>query len=136
MVANTSYAAWAMREGTSFGDKFSEADQDWFLLTIYGKDAAGQGTGSEEIYLADYRDTNTSEDKILSDWTSIDLSSLTGASKLEFLLTSSDTGDNGMNTPAYFAMDNIVLAHVPEPSTIMMLFSAAAALLFARRRRR
>lgn len=137
MIANTTYAALSMTDGDAFSKKFggeTENDEDWFLLTVMGKDAFGEGTGFKEFYLADYRFADNSSDYIVSDWTGVDLSSLKGASTLEFSLTSTDVGAWGMNTPAYFAMDNIVLEHVPEPSTVVMLLSAAAALLLVRRR--
>lgn len=139
MITNTTYAALSMTDGDAFAKKFGGVlgdDPDWFLLTVLGKNAADQEIGSEEFYLADYRDGNNDNDYILSDWTAIDLSSLKGASNLEFSLTSTDNGGYGMNTPAYFAMDNIVLEQVPEPSTVVMLLSAVAALLLVRRRRR
>jgi hypothetical protein len=39
-------------------------------------------------------------------------------------LSSSDEGDFGMNTPAYFSVDNIQIARVPEPASILLLMSA------------
>ena len=139
MITNTTYAALSMTNGDAFAKKFggpSEDDPDWFLLTVLGKNAADQQIGFEELYLADYRFADNSLDYIVRDWTEVDLSSLKGASTLEFSLDSSDVGVWGMNTPAYFAMDNIVLEQVPEPSTVVMLLSAAAASLLVRRRRR
>ena len=110
-VNNTTYAALSMRDGDWFSKKFGGEtgdDPDWFKLTITGKDSNGQTLKSVEFYLADYRFTNNALDYIVSDWTWVDLSSLGPQVKtLHFTLSSSDTGEWGMNTPAYFALDNI-----------------------------
>jgi len=71
-----------------------------------------------EFYLADFQFTDNAFDYILDGWTWVDLSSLGSAVKtLEFALSSSDTGMWGMNTPAYFALDNLLFATRP-PTTI------------------
>jgi hypothetical protein len=140
MITNTTYAALAMLNGDAFSKKFggdTGTDPDWFLLTITGVRDGDAVVGTKEVYLADYRDANNANDYYLEDWISVDLSGLIGARKLEFSLTSSDVDPLwGMNTPGYFAMDNLVVEEVPEPSTLVTLFSAAAALLLLRRRRR
>jgi hypothetical protein len=62
-----------------------------------------------EFYLADFRFENNGEDYIVDTWEYVDLSSLGVVNKLEFSLGSSDVGAWGMNTPAYFVIDTIVL---------------------------
>ena len=47
-------------------------------------------------------------------WTYVDLSELGEIDGLTFEMSSSDTGTYGMNTPAYFAMDNFGAAK-PDP---------------------
>ena len=92
-------------------------------------------TGTVDFYLADYRFENNGDDYLIQDWTWVDLTGLGAATQLEFDLDSSDVGQFGMNTPAYFAIDDIV---APEPSTLAMVLGAgivAGALLFGRRRR-
>ena len=101
-ITNSSYAYNSMTGGDSFAKKF--ASGDWFLLTITGYDAAGEVTGTKEYYLADLRDA--SKAYIINDWRYVDLSSLGKVKKIGFALSSSDTGDWGMNTPAYFCFDN------------------------------
>lgn len=113
MVTNTTYAALSMREGDAFAKKFggeSGDDPDFFLLTIEGRDLNDQSVGMVEFYLADYRFEDNSLDYIVDQWTAVDVSGLLGATRLEFSLSSSDVGDFGMNTPAYFAVDHLVLA--------------------------
>ncbi|MEN8126951.1 MAG: DUF4465 domain-containing protein [Planctomycetota bacterium] len=133
-VTNTTYVASDMLDGSDFSKQFGGAsgdDEDWFLLTITGKDAAGQAIAdSVEFYLADYRFANNNEDYVVNTWQYVDLSSLGMVSTLEFYLSSSDTGTYGMNTPAYFAMDN--LTYVPEPLTIALF--GFGALVIRRRK--
>lgn len=110
-LTNNNYAYYAMANGDDFTTKFGGADgnnADWFLLTITGHDVNGVETGSIDFYLADFRFEDNSLDYIVSDWTFVDLRDLGEVQALTFSFASSDTGDFGMNTPAYFAMDNLV----------------------------
>ncbi len=119
-VTNNNYAYYSMLNGDAYAKKFGGNDgddEDWFLLTITGKDAGGSLTGTVDFYLADYRFENSSEDYIVNTWEYVDLSSLGTVKHLEFNLSSSDVGDYGMNTPAYFALDTVI----PEPSTISLM---------------
>ena len=101
-VTNSSYAYNSMTGGDSFAKKFGKGD--WFKLTVTGYDAAGEVTGTKDFYLADLRDP--SKAYIINDWRYVDLSGLGKVSKLGFELSSTDNGDYGMNTPAYFCFDN------------------------------
>ncbi|MBL4669558.1 MAG: DUF4465 domain-containing protein [Flavobacteriales bacterium] len=110
-ITNGTYAANSMRDGDGFAKQFGGAtgnDQDWFLLTIKGTDSLGiETTDSINFYLADYRFTNNTQDYIVKDWQYVDLTSLGNVVNLTFSLTSSDVGGFGMNTPAYFCIDDI-----------------------------
>ena len=111
-VSNNNYAYYSMLEGDAFAKKFGGADgndPDWFLLTITAKDADGISTGTVEFYLADFRFEDNGQDYIVDSWQYVDISSLGMLSRLEFSLTSSDVGPWGMNTPACFVLDSIVL---------------------------
>jgi len=64
--------------------------------------------------LADFRFEDNSMDYIVDEWTFIDVSSLGGGSsipktQLVFTLSSTDNGQFGMNTPAYFCLDDITI---------------------------
>ena len=100
-ITNSSYAYTAMTEG-ELAKKFEL--NDWFKLTITGYDANDVETGTKEYYLADLRDADKAY--IINDWRYVDLSGLGKVKKLSFALSSSDNGDYGMNTPAYFCFDN------------------------------
>ena len=110
-VTNCSYAYYAIQNGDLFAKKFGGSagdDPDWFMLTITGKDAGGAVTGAIDFYLADYRSADNIADYIVDTWQYFDLTSLGVVESLEFTLSSSDVGDWGMNTPAYFAIDTLV----------------------------
>jgi hypothetical protein len=109
-VTNNTYAYFSMKDGDSFAKKFGGVtgnDPDFFLLTAK-KYLDGQlSADSVNFYLADYRFANNAQDYIVDDWTWLDLSSLGNADSLRFSLSSSDVGTFGMNTPAYFCVDNV-----------------------------
>jgi large repetitive protein len=126
MVTNTTYAAIVMRDGNWASSPFGP--NDWFKLTITGTDASNNPlTPVVTVDLA-------KDGSILDCWKAVDLSSLGAAKTLIFDLASSDTGKWGINTPAYFAMDNLTL--VPEPSIIALLVTGGLTILawFWRRR--
>ncbi len=119
-VTNTTYTAQSIVEGDGFARAFHHGD--YFKLDILGYSGAnGAGTlvGDVGFYLADFRGSTL---LLVSNWTTIDLSSLKGAESLEFNLTSTDVGQFGMNTPATFAIDNIkaFTSSVPEPSSLVL----------------
>lgn len=109
-VTNSTYAALSMRNGDAFAKKFggvSGNDSDWYKLTIHKYYGGALITDdSVDFYLADYRFANNSEDYIVNNWEYVDLSSLGNVDSLVFKLTSSDVGQFGMNTPAFFCVDN------------------------------
>lgn len=127
-VSNTTYAALSMQDGDSFAKKFGGAtgnDPDFFRLTVYGTDSAGKALpASVQTYLADYRFADSSQDFILSDWQKLDLSALAGASRLYFNVYSSDVGQFGMNTPAFFALDDLTYT-LPQANRAPLLDVAA-----------
>lgn len=128
---NTTYTALSMKNGDFFTKKFGGADgsdPDFLLLTITGY-LNTVATGAINFYLADFRGGPAS-DHIAADWTQVDFTPLGTVTELRFTMSSSDNGAFGMNTPAYFAMDNLV---VPEPASLTL--AATAGLLGLRRRR-
>lgn len=109
-VTNNAYAYYSMRDGDPFAKKFGGPtgnDPDFFLLTIKKYRNGVLGPDSVNFYLADYRFADNSKDYIVKQWTYVNLSPLGAADSLLFTLTSSDVGAFGMNTPAYFCMDEV-----------------------------
>lgn len=108
-VTNDTYAALSMRDGDAYAKKFGGEtgnDPDWFLLIIRGY-YQGSFTDSVDFYLADYRFEDNSQDYIIDYWDYVNLTSLGAVDSLTFSLRSSDVGAYGMNTPAYFCIDNL-----------------------------
>ena len=132
-IANTTYAALTMANGDGYGFTAPLPPGGWFRVTATGR-LGSTVTGSTEYYLADLR--GVSSPGILATWDWFDLSSLSIVDRIDFAFTGSDVGTFGLNTPAYFAMDNLTVASVPEPSAGTMVLSAVAAVLVVARRRR
>ncbi len=111
-ITNSTYAYNSMRDGDAFSKKFGGTtgdDPDWFKLTIRPFFSGAPAANPVEVYLADFRDSNNANDFILKDWKWVELPyNLTDS--IVFELSSSDTGQFGMNTPAYFCLDNFVTA--------------------------
>lgn len=108
-VTNGTFAAISMRDGDLYTKKFGGItgdDPDWFKLCVR-KWLGGQLTNdSVEFYLADFRFTDNTQDYIVKTWQWVDLTSLGNVDSLKFILSSSDVGMYGMNTPAFFCIDN------------------------------
>ncbi len=108
-VTNSAYTALTIKNGDMFSKKFggvSGDDPDWFKLDIIGINDTVV-TDTVHFYLADYRFSDNLQDYIIKNWTDIDLTPLGQVTKIQFLLSSSDTGAYGMNTPAFFCFDNL-----------------------------
>ncbi len=109
LVSNTTYAYLSMKNGDTFAKKFGGKtgnDPDWFSLQIVGYLNGVAKNDTVKFYLADFRNADNSKDYIINTWKWLDLSAIGGIDSLAFSLSSSDVGSFGMNTPAYFAMDN------------------------------
>lgn len=112
-ITNGTYAYLSMLEALDgFTKKFggvSGDDPDYFLLTIKKYLDGELSTDSVDFYLADYRFEDNSMDYIVKEWTYVDLRSLGAADSLAFSLSSTDNDPMfGMNTPAYFCIDNFI----------------------------
>ena len=108
-ITNNAYAYYSMKDGDAFSKKFggvSGDDPDWFKLNMIGY-LGNTFIDSVGFYLADYRFTNNNQDYVIKDWTLVDLSPIYFADSIVFELSSTDNGAFGMNTPAYFCLDDI-----------------------------
>lgn len=118
-VTNNTYAYLAVAEGNDgqqpgnpplFVKGPFEAD-DWFRLEIVGRDIQGAETARVPFYLADFRNGASI---VVDQWTWVDLAPLgEQVASLAFELSSTDNGMFGMNTPAYFAVDNLTIQTLP-----------------------
>lgn len=120
-ITNTTYAAISMRDGDSFAKQFGSVNgadgnpdgtngEDFYKVWIFANAEDGSKIDSVEFYLADYRFTDNAQDYIVNTWETVDLSFVNQTVySISFQLESSDNGDWGMNTPAYFAIDNLTI---------------------------
>lgn len=109
-ICNSTYTALSMKNGDTFSKKFGGAtgnDKDFLKVTIEGYDLSGKVISSLDLYIADFRSDNNSEDYIIDGWKKVDISSLGAVNKIGFKFDSSDKGDWGINTPCYMCLDNI-----------------------------
>lgn len=112
-VTNSTYAYNSMTVGDSYAKKFSKGS--WYKLTATGYDKNNAEVGTCEVYLANYSSDN---DKPVNKWIWFDLSQLSEAVRFQFDLSSTDNGKYGMNTAAYFCMDDVTLTLKPLLSGI------------------
>ncbi len=124
-VTNTTYAYKIMKYGNSFSRKFGDTTgtgsgnsipqgqyPDWFKLTVIGYQNGILKADSIKFYLADYRATGTINDYVIKNWQYVNCTNLGVVDSVKFLLTSSDNDPMfGMNTPAFFSLDNISIVN-------------------------
>jgi len=104
-LTNAAYTLNSMQNGDSFaGDPFKEGD--YYKLTFKGTTAT-KATNTIEYYLADYRSANEAEHYMITDWKWFDLSCLGDIISLTISADGSRKGIYGLDTPAYFCMDNL-----------------------------
>ncbi len=116
-LTNTTYAYLSMLNGDGFAKQFEAGD--FFRLTINGLDSGGGIISSVLFSLAEGTD-------LVDEWTFVDLSALGSVHGLSFDYSSSDVGQFGINTPTYFAIDNIDIQPVPAPGALILFASALA----------
>jgi hypothetical protein len=122
-ITNTSYAGISMRDGDMFAKEFGSPNnaagepdgtngEDFFYVTFRAWDEDWNYLDSVDIYLADFTSSDANDHYILEAWENFDLSALNGAKYLTFDFKSSDMGEFGINTPVYFAMDNLEFSEI------------------------
>lgn len=119
-VTNNTYAYLSMLNGDAFAKKFGGEtgdDPDYLLLTVKKYYNGELSADSVNFYLADYRFEDNSQDYIVEDWSFVDLSSLGEVDSLQFTMSSTDNGAFGMNTPAYFCVDNLTIDYTISSTT-------------------
>lgn len=116
-VCNSTYAYKSMKNGDSFEPAFSTANNDYFKLTVKTYHAGILTNDSVEVYLADYRSTNP-QPYILKTWQWVNTATLGASDSLAFFLYGSQTGSFGLNTPAYFCLDNFTVSYTGHTTGI------------------
>lgn len=97
-VTNTTYGYYAMKNGTAYSRPFGADDK--FTLRATGI-LDGKTTGYVDIQLA-------ADGEFIDEFTEFSLSPLGKVNKVVFTMSSTDSGQWGMNTPAYFAIADFV----------------------------
>ena len=119
-ITNTAYAALSMRDGDGYGKQFGSIyagdgvtvdgtnGEDFFRVWIIAEDLNQTDKDSVVFYLADYRFPDDNDDYIIDTWEYVDLTGLSVIPRsITFRFESSDMGQFGINTPTYFAIDDI-----------------------------
>ena len=99
-VTNTVYVLNMMKNGGDYNPRFG--DEDYLKIVAIGIDLEGNETGRSTFDLA--RGTD-----FVTEWTKWNLASLGKVAKVAFNMEGSQTGDWGLNTPAYFAYDDVAV---------------------------
>lgn len=133
-VTNNNYAYYSMLNGDGFAKKFGDTTgtnsglpqgtyPDYYKMIFRGYRNGTLTTDSVEFYLADYRAANAAADYIVKDWKWVSLTSLGRVDSVNIQLRSSDSSPWGINTPAYFCLDNFT-----TNETLGVVNNAVAAL--------
>ena len=106
-VTNTTYAYLAIKDGNDgYLNQTQFKENDWFKLTAIGYTSDNKVINKVDFYLADYRNNKK---EVINNWQWFDWSAIRDAAYIQFEMSSSDNGEYGMKTPAYFSMDAITL---------------------------
>ena len=118
-ITNTTYAALSMKLGDSYAKKFGSPNNaagdpdgtngaDYFRVWMICKNFTETMVDSIEFYLADFRFVDSTMDYILYDWKNVDVSGLGfDVNRIDFRFESSDMSFGYINTPTYFALDDM-----------------------------
>ena len=100
--------------GDAFGvTAFKQGDfMKVHCVGFLGEDSVGE----TDLYLIDYRSTNTNEHYILQEWKWFDLSVLGKVNRVEFVVKSSQQNQFGEVFPQYFCLDDFGIAGSQQPS--------------------
>ena len=119
-INNSTYAFLSMRDGDAFAKKFGGedgTDPDFYYVSIKEHGSRNVVNDSIIFYLADFRFPDSADDYIVDEWTWIDLQRFENVDTLAFTIHSSDVGAFGVNTPAYFCVDDIRTTDMALTST-------------------
>lgn len=120
-VTNSTYSYLSMKNGDSYSKKFggtSGNDPDFFKLKIWGLTENQTLTDTIDFFLANYAFDDNSKDYIVDNWRWINLQELGYVTKLYFSVQSTDIGMFGINTPAYFCIDNLTIDKQKETNSL------------------
>ena len=94
---NSAYTVEVIKNGNAYARKFGQTD--FLTCNIIGTHADGTTTSTQVVLAAD--------GDYVKDWQYCGLSVLGKVTKLSFQFIGSDSGDYGVNTPAYICIDDL-----------------------------
>lgn len=129
-ITNGTYTYLSLLNGDAFSKRFGGAsgdDPDYLVVTFKYYLNGSIGTDSINFYLADFRAQDNSQDYIIDNWTYVDLSSFGVIDSLSCTMASTDIGTFGINTPTFFAIDQV---KTTSPTTSLRPVIEATSLIF------
>ena len=109
-VTNNCYPYFSFENGDGFARAFDQ-EGDSFKLIAIGLDENYEETDNQvSIELASF---NNGQLSVITDWQWMDLSALGEVYGINFIMSSTDEGQWGINTACYFCMDKLT---VKDPS--------------------
>jgi len=114
-VTNNTYAYNSMKDGDMFARKFHNGD--WFMLSVRGYYHGTLTADSVGFYLANFLHPDSNDNYIVRTWQWFNLEPLGKVDSLKFTLRSTDNGSFGMNTPAYFCIDDFTTYETFDTTT-------------------
>jgi len=114
-ITNNTYAYNSMRDGDMFARKFHNGD--WYKIIARGYYNGVLKDDSVGFYLANFLHPDSNDNYIVRTWEWFNLEPLGKVDSLVFSLSSSDNGSFGMNTPAYFCMDDFTTYETFDTTT-------------------
>ena len=107
-----SYTFYSILYGDGYARAFTDGDE--LTLTVHGVDAE-ENEKTVDISLASFKNGALTAS---TGWKYVDLSALGVVEELYFTMSSTDKGQYGMNTPAYFCMDKLMVKESSTSSVI------------------
>ena len=110
-LTNTTLVYRSLLNGDQFAKKFGGPtgnDPDYYRAIFTAYRGGVQSGNPMSFYFADFRDANNANDYIVNDWRLLQFPNLAWDS-LAVALESSDVGSFGINTPLYWALDDLTL---------------------------
>lgn len=121
-----SYAYYSIMNGDGFARAFTNGDK--FTLTVHGIGTDGSEK-TVDVSLASYVNGNIT---INRGWMYVDLSTLGTVNQIWFSMSSTDSGAYGMNTPAYFCMDKLMVREAVSDGVSSTINPAKAKIRYDR----
>lgn len=114
-INNTTYTYKTMCYGNAFTSKLDSENKGWLKVQFIAFEDSDNPNahyiGYTEAYLANFKEGQAGGyEGILDTWTYVDLSMLPECSVLVINFVGSDTGEYGLNTPAYCALDKFEIS--------------------------